>query len=52
MTFPSLARKRIGQAEEPVVDALKKEFISTCEAVFGKEGEAGLPVRGGHHFSG
>ena len=38
MTFSSLARKRIGQAEEPAIDALKKEFISTCEAVLARKG--------------
>ncbi|AXS82107.1 class I SAM-dependent methyltransferase [Marinobacter sp. Arc7-DN-1] len=38
MTFSSLARKRIGQAERPAVDALKKEFISTCEGVLARKG--------------
>ena len=38
MTFSSLARKRIGQAEDSVVDGLKNEFISTCEGVLARKG--------------
>jgi demethylmenaquinone methyltransferase/2-methoxy-6-polyprenyl-1,4-benzoquinol methylase len=38
MTFSSLARKRIGQAEELVVDRLKNEFMSTCEGVLARQG--------------
>lgn len=38
MTFSSLARKRIGQAEESAVNTLKEEFISTCEDVLARKG--------------
>ncbi|MDL0429761.1 methyltransferase domain-containing protein [Marinobacter sp. TBZ242] len=38
MTFSSLARKRIGQAEESAVNTLKQEFISTCEDVLARKG--------------
>lgn len=43
MTFSSLARKRIGQAGEAEVEALKKEFISTCECVLARKGRLVYP---------
>ena len=38
MTFSSLARKRIGQAEDAVVARLKEKFTRECETVLARQG--------------
>lgn len=38
MTFSSIARKRLQHAEHAAVDALKREFYRSCEAVLARQG--------------